>query len=109
MQSSIKLSNLGYLTSGHNYNFNKYSLLAVLLKNLHDGSLTPQNADVEQTMFTRELKNVKRGKILDRKIFFLETLDYFLMELKKVLDVFRDGIFPFETTDAPLDNLGGYI
>ena len=54
IQSSIKLHNLNYSTSGKNYNFTKYLLPVLLSKNLYDGSLTLQDTDwVESKVYLR--------------------------------------------------------
>ena len=64
------MDNLNYSKCGKNYNFNKYSLPTVLLKNLYDGSLTRQDADMEESMpaeeptkkCKKEVKYPKEGK-----------------------------------------------
>ena len=54
IQSSTELDNLNYSTSGKSYNFNKYLLPTIFLKNL--------DADVEHSMSATETKNVKRSR-----------------------------------------------
>lgn len=95
IQSSIELSNLDDSTSGNNYSFNMSSLRTLLLKNLYDGNLTPQDADVKQSIFATELKNKKTGRTSDRKIFFLETWGYCLIEGGEFL--MRLGMVYFHT------------
>lgn len=76
IQSFIELGNLNYSENVNNYTFNIYLLLAVLLKNLYDGSLTPQDVNTEQSMCAAELKkNVKRSKYPIKKFW-----EKFLME-----------------------------
>ena len=71
IQSSIELRYLDDSTNGNNYNFNTSSLPTLLLKNLYDGNLTPQDADMKQSIFATELENKKTGRIPDRnKKFF---------------------------------------
>ena len=49
-------------------------------------------------MFATELKNVKRGRIIERKKVFLRNARLLFNGRKKVFDAFRGGIFLFKTT-----------
>ena len=77
--------NLNHSTSRNNYNFNKYSLPAVLFNNLYDGSLTLQMLTGHKMYFQMNWKGVEH---LTEK-YFQEMQDYFLMEGKKFLMLLR--------------------
>ena len=53
----------------------------------------------------KKKKNVKTGRIPNRKTFFLRNSWLFFDGREKVLHEFRSGIFPFKTTSTHYDDL----
>ena len=58
LQNNIELDKLNY----KNYNFNKVSLPAIFLRDIHAKDLSMENADIEQSNLYRALKNLKKGR-----------------------------------------------
>ena len=55
------------------------------LIDIHDGYLSLQDADNEQNNFATELKNFVKGTKAIEKKYFLNELDYILVQGKKFL------------------------
>ena len=72
LQSLIKLNELGYRTkkSGRNFDFSKYSLPVVFLRDIHEGVLEIKDADKEQSKLSCILNNVKKKILRDKKSIF---------------------------------------
>ena len=71
LRDVIKKDDLNYKSKGRKtYNFGKYSLLIVFSKDIHEWYLSLENADLQQSNFTIELKNSEKGtKSLEKKSF----------------------------------------
>ena len=52
------------------YNFSKYSLRIVFLRDIHEGHLSLKDADDEQRIFAAKKKNLDKVKIQLNKTFF---------------------------------------
>ena len=70
LKNNIKLDNLGYTTKrGKIYSFSKYTLPIVFLRDIHEGNLSLEDANKEQTQLGDELKDMSKGKIPIEKIW----------------------------------------
>ena len=71
MQDIIKKHDLNYKSNhGRTYNFSKYSLSVIFLRDIHEGHLSIEKADNKQSNFANELKNFDKGmKTLEEKSF----------------------------------------
>ena len=74
-QNIIKKDDLNYKSKrGKIYNFSKYSLPILFLRDINEGHLSIGKADNKQSNFAKELKNFDKGtKSLDKK-YFLNNL-----------------------------------
>ena len=99
-QDIIKKDDLNYKSKGRKtYNFSKYSLTIVFLKDLHEGNLSIEKADIEQSYFATELKNFDKGiKTLEKKSFF-NNLELLFSARGKVLNSFKSRLFPIKNLD----------
>ena len=72
LQDIIKKDGLNYKSKHRKtYNFCKYSLPVVFLRDIHEGYLSLENADLKQSKFANELNNFDKGiKRLEKKVFF---------------------------------------
>ena len=70
LQDIVKKDDLNYKSkSGKIYNFGRYSLL-IFLREIHEGHLSLENADLKQSNFAIELKNFEKvTKRLEKNIF----------------------------------------
>ena len=58
LQNNIKLDDLEYTAKREkHYNFCKYSLSIVFLRDIHEGNLSLEDADKEQSQLVNELKD----------------------------------------------------
>ena len=63
LQDIIKTDNLRYKSKSRKvYDFSKYSLLIVFLRDIHDGHLTLKDADDEQGNLAAKIKNLDKDK-----------------------------------------------
>ena len=70
MQDIIKIDELHYKSKRRKvYNFNKYSLLIVFLRDIHEGHLSLED-DGHQSNFAAKLKNLDNSKKRIEKQFF---------------------------------------
>ena len=83
LQNNIKLDYLEYTAKQKQkknkkkkwkrYNFSKYSLPTICLRNIPEGNLPLQDVDEEQNLLVNESKDMGKGKIpVEKKIFFKE-------------------------------------
>ena len=79
---------------GKVYNFIKNSLPIVFLIHIHKGSVLLEVADEEQTYLLNELKSIS--------ISFLKKLRLFLSAREKILNKFKNKIFPINKSDKIL-------
>ena len=71
LQDIIKKDDLNYeLKHIKTYNFSKYSLSIVFLRDIHEGHLSIEKADNKQSNFANELRNFDKGiKTLEKSLF----------------------------------------
>ena len=84
MQDIIKKDDLNYKSKrGKTYNFSKYSLPTVSLRDIHKGHLSIEGPDNKQSNFANELKNFEKGiKGLEKKFIINNLSDaYFIFYL----------------------------
>ena len=74
LQNNIKLDDLEYRVKREKrYNFSKYSIPIVFQRDIHEGNVSLEDADEEQSQFVNELKDMGKGKIpVLKKICFKE-------------------------------------
>ena len=74
LQDIIETDELRYKSKRRKvYNFNKYSLPDVFLIDIHEGHLSLEDTDDEQSIFTAESNNLDKGKKTIEKEFFQIT------------------------------------
>ena len=71
MQAIIKKDDLNYKSKrGKTYNFSKYSLPTLFLRDIYEGHLSIEKADGKQSNFGNKLKNFVKGiKTLEKRLF----------------------------------------
>ena len=74
------------------YNFWKYSLPIVFLRNIQEGYLSLEDADNKQSNFDNELNNFDKSI----KNLFLSNLRLFFGAREKVLNNFKSRLFPIK-------------
>ena len=63
MQDIIKTDNLRYRSKSRKvYNFSKYSLPIVFLRDIHEGHLSLKDADEKPSNFAAKIKNLDNSK-----------------------------------------------
>ena len=63
MQDITKTDNLRYRSKSRKvYNFSKYSLPIVFLRDIHEGHLSLKDADEKQSNFAAKIKNLDNSK-----------------------------------------------
>ena len=63
MQDIIKTDNLRYRSKSRKvYNFSKYSLAIVFLRDIHEGHLSLKDADEKQSNFAAKITNLDNSK-----------------------------------------------
>ena len=63
MQDITKTDNLRYRSKSRKvYNFSKYSLAIVFLRDIHEGHLSLKDADEKQSNFAAKIKNLDHSK-----------------------------------------------
>ena len=71
LQIIIKLDELDCKsTCGKNYNFSKYSLLILIMRDIHAGYLELKNTHDDIKNFANELKNLDEGPKSVKKVFY---------------------------------------
>ena len=74
LQHVIKTDELDYKPKRRKfYNFNKYSLPIVFLRDIHEGHLLLKDSDDEESNFTAKMKNLdkdKNTKVKEKSFFF---------------------------------------
>ena len=94
LQNNIKLDDLEYPTKrGKRYNFRRYSLHVVPLRDIHKGNLSLEDADKEQIQLANELNDMSKGKIPIEKGLFLKNAKLVISERENILNNFKDKIF----------------
>ena len=74
LYDNIKKDDLSYKSKrGKTYNFGKYSLSIVFIRDIYGGQLSIKRADDKQSNFANELKNFEKGtKTFLKKVFLKE-------------------------------------
>ena len=100
LQDIIKKDVLNYKSKREKtYNFSKYSLPIVFLRNIHERHLSIEKADDKQSNFTNELKNFDIGmKALEIKSF-LNNLGLLFSAREKVPNSFKSRLFSIKNVD----------
>ena len=95
MQDIIKKDDLNYKSKrGKTYNFSKYSLPTVSLRDIRKGHLSIEGPDNKQSNFANELKNFEKGiKGLEKKSF-LNNIVLLFSTREKVLNSFKSRLLP---------------
>ena len=72
LKDIIKIDDLNYKSKcGKTYNSAKYSLPIAFLRDIHEGYVSLENADFQQSNFALELKQFEKfKKTLEKKSFF---------------------------------------
>ena len=61
LKDIIEIDDLNYKSKcGKTYNFAKYSLPIAFLRDIHEGHLSLENADLQQSNFALELKKIEK-------------------------------------------------
>ena len=103
LQDIIKKDDLNYqLKHGKTYNFGKYLLPIASLRDIHEGYLSLENADLKQSNFAIELKMLKKIQKHLKESLFLYNLGLLLREREKVLNSFKSRLFPIKNLDKIL-------
>ena len=79
---------------GKVYNFSKNSVPIVFLIHIHKGNILLETADEEQTYLFNELKSISKS--------FLKNARLFLSAREKILNNFKNKIFPIKNSDKIL-------
>ena len=79
LQDIIKTDELHYKSKRRNvYNLNKYSLPIVFLIDIHEGHLSLEDTDDEQSSFAAKSNNLDKGKKTIEKESFFKKLRMFI-------------------------------
>ena len=80
LPNNIRLDDLQYKTEiRKHYNFSKYSLRIVFLRDIHKGNLSIEDTDKEQSQLANEFRvNINNGRIPLEKRYFLKNAGLFI-------------------------------
>ena len=68
----------------------------LFLRNIHEGHLSLNDADDEQSNFAAKLNNLDKGKKTIKKGFFINNLGLLFRDREKVLNNFKTRLFPIK-------------
>ena len=71
------------------YDFCKYCLYIIFLRDIHERYLSYKDADDEQSKFANNLRNIDKGLKSVEKIVFLNNIGLYLTAREKVLNKFK--------------------
>ena len=100
LQDIIKKDDLNYKSKcRETYNFSKYLLPIVFLRDIYEGHLSIEKAGNNQSNFANELRNFDKGiKTLENKSF-LNKLGSLFGAREKGLNFFKSRLFPIKNLD----------
>ena len=80
LPNNIRLDDLQYKTEiRKHYNFSKYSLRIVFLRDIHKGNLSIEDTDKEQSQLANEFRvNINNSRIPLEKRYFLKNAGLFI-------------------------------
>ena len=101
LQNNIRLYDLEYTTKrGKRYDFSRYPLPIVFLRDIPKGNLSIKNADKEQIQIANELKDMGNGKMPGEKKSFLKNAGLLLNAREKILNNLKRKLFPAKNIES---------
>ena len=105
LQNNIRLDDLEYTTKrGKRYDFSRYPLPIVFLRDIPKGNLSIKNADKEQIQIANELKDMGKGKMPSEKKSFLKNAGLLLNAREKILNNLKRKLFPAKNIESEADS-----
>ena len=105
LQNNIRLDDLEYTTKrGKRYDFSRYPLPIVFLRDIPKGNLSIKDADKEQIQIANELKDMGKGKMPGEKKSFLKNAGLLLNAREKILNNLKRKLFPAKNIESEPDS-----
>ena len=99
MQDIIKTDNLRYKSKSRKvYNFSRYSLPIVFLRDIDQGHLSLKDADKKQSNFAAKIKNLDNGKNNWIRVFLNNLVLLFILR-RNAFNNFKSRLFPIKNLD----------